>query len=301
MFVPVAHVARSLLSSVVAIFTSTNMPASVVFSQFLPLLAVKIGRFVTNVDEPYQDYCDPDIDFSLKVVEKVDTQYDGLDSKAAQQSFTSELTALLSSTFSKRHKTSIRIITNQIKTYYLDNNGECFRNAVQSESVRRWIEQTVDEGEDIYFVVGYRTINDAYVATRTGAQVGMGGKLVMPVSAGLTAAGVVVPLGSIFDPGLTGSVGYTDEQQRLFVSQGEQIIAVQYRKVSFKWFASKTADRATLAKKTQWEQYDRPRYLHSDGIDRVEVDLEDDLAFEGEREKHSIGSEEIIFSAQIQE
>lgn len=288
----------SLLSSVADTFISA-MPADVVFSQFLPLLGVKIGRFVTNVDEPYRDYHDPDIGSSFKVVEKIETQYDGLDSQAAHQSFASELTSLLSTSFSKRHKTSIRITTNQVKTYYLDNNGECFRNAVQSEDIRRWIEQTIDEGEDIYFVVGYRTITDARVTAHTGAQVVSGGKLVMPVSAGFAAAGVVVPLGSLVDPGLAGSVGHTDDQQRLFVAQGEQIITVQYRKVCFKWFSSKTADKATLAKKTQWERYDRPRYLHSDGDDMVEVDLEDDLALEGEREKYIVGSEEIIFSAQI--
>jgi hypothetical protein len=147
-------------------------------------------------------------------------------------------------------------------------------------------------------VVGYRTITDARVAAHTEAQVVSSGKLVMPVSAGLAAAGVGVPLGSLLDPGLARSVGHTDDQQMLFVAQGEQIIAVQYRKICFKWFSSKTADKATLAKKTQWERYDRRRYLHSDGDDMVEVDLEDDLALEGERQKYMVGSE-IIFSAQI--
>ena len=50
-----------------------------------------------------------------------------------------------------------------------------------------------------------------------------------------------------------------------------------------------------LAKKTKWERYDRPRYLHGDGEDRV--DLEDNLALEGDREKYTIESREIFFSA----
>ncbi len=52
-----------------------------------------------------------------------------------------------------------------------------------------------------------------------------------------------------------------------------------------------------LAKKTQWEKYNRPRYLHGDGEDRVEVDLKDNLALEGDREKYIIESGEIFFSA----
>ena len=128
-----------LVLSLFCSFASTLliMPADVVFSQFLPLLGIRIGRFVTNVDEPYRDYCDLDIGLSFKVVEKVETQYDGLDSQTVYQSIASELTSFLSTSFSKRHKSSIRITTNQVKTCYLDNNGEYFRNAVQSEDIRR--------------------------------------------------------------------------------------------------------------------------------------------------------------------
>ncbi|KAH8696503.1 hypothetical protein BGW36DRAFT_381128 [Talaromyces proteolyticus] len=54
--------------------------------------------------------------------------------------------------------------------------------------MRRWIERKVKGDDDIYFVIGYRTITDAHVEARGGVQVVLGGKLVMPVSAGLTAA-----------------------------------------------------------------------------------------------------------------
>ncbi len=93
----------------------------------------------------------------------------------------------------------------------------------------------MDEGEDTYFVVGYRTIIDARVAAHTGGQLVSGGKLVMPVSAALAATGVVVPIGNLADPGLASSGGRMEDQQRQFVAQGEQIIAVQYRKVCFRW------------------------------------------------------------------
>ena len=120
--------------------------------------------------------------------------------------------------------------------------------------------------------VGYHTIMDARVAAQAGGQITSGGKLVMPISAALAATGVVVPIGNLADPGLAASGGRTEDHQRQFVARGEQIIAVQYRKVCFKWFSSKNADKATLAKRTQWERYDRPRYLKSDGEDMVEVD-----------------------------
>jgi len=277
------------------------MPVSILLAQlFLPQSAVKLGRFVTNVNEPHRDYHDPNTSRNFSIVEKVETDYDGVDTLTNHRNFASELTSFLSSSFSRRAKTSIRITTNQVKTYYLDNNGQWFRNTVQSEDVRMWIERTIDEGEDIYIVVGYHTILDARITEQSGEQTDSSGKVVLPISAAMAAmaaTGVVVPFGNIADPGLAGASGRTEDQQRQFVARGERIIAVQYRKLRFRWFSSKNVvDKVTLAKETQWKRYDRPRYLQSDGADMVEVELDDDLALEGSCEKYTAESGEIIFS-----
>lgn len=82
----------------------------------------------------------------------------------------------------------------------------------------------------------------------------MGGNTVIPVSVALAALGVVVPMGNLADPGLEGSCGQTDDEQRHFIAPGEQVFAVQYRKVRCRWFASNKIDKITLAKKTWWEK-----------------------------------------------
>lgn len=261
------------------------MPVSILLPQFfLPQTAVKLGRFVTNVHEPHRYYHDPSPRSDFSVVEKVETNYDSIDTLAGHYNFVSDLTSFLSSSLSNTTKTSIRIRTKQVKTYYLDNNGQWFRDVVQLEDVRKWIERTIDEGEDIYVVVGFHTVLDARVGEQSGEERGFGGKLVMPISTALAATGAVVPFGNLADPRLAGNNGRTEYQQRQFVAQGEQIIAVQYRKVRFRFLSSKSVGKATLAKETRWERYDRPRYLQSDGEDIVEVELEDDLTLEGVRE-----------------
>jgi hypothetical protein len=53
----------------------------------------------------------------------------------------------------------------------------------------------------------------------------------------------------------------------------------------------------TLAKKTWWERYDRPRYLQSEIEDMIEVELEDEIALEGDRDECAIGSGEVLVSA----
>ncbi|XTI94952.1 hypothetical protein V2W45_1443167 [Cenococcum geophilum] len=51
----------------------------------------------------------------------------------------------------------------------------------------------------------------------------------------------------------------------------------------------------TLAKKTWWERYDRPRYLQSEIEDIIEVELEEDeIALEGDRDECAIESGEVF-------
>jgi hypothetical protein len=274
------------------------MCASVLLPQFfLPQSAIKLGRFITNIDEPHRDYHDPSPCKGFSIIEKIETHYDSINTHGGHRNFASDLTAFLSSSISRRTKASIRITTNQVKTYYLDNNGQWFRDAIRSEDVRKWIERTIDEGEDIYVVVGYHTALDARIAQQSREQEGLDGKLVIPLSSVLATSGVVVPFGDLADPGLAGSTGRAEGRQRQFVAQGEQIIAVQYRKIRFRFFSSKSVDKATLGREARWERYDRPRSVQSDREDMVEVSLEDDLSLEDYREKCIAGSGEIVFSS----
>ena len=272
------------------------MPASVLLPNFfLPRSAVNLGRFVTNIDEPYQDFYDASYDVTSEITEKVQTQFDSLHRSASHRRFTSDLTSFLSSSFSKRSRTLIRITADQVKTYYLNNNGRWFREVVQLEETRKWIEKTIDEGEEIYVVVGYHTIFDAHITEQCGGQGTSGGNLGIPVSTALATTGVVVPFTNLADPGLAGSHGRAEDEQRQFVARGEQICAVQYRKVRLRWFVGSKSDKMTLAKETRWERYDRPRYLESDGEDMIEVELGNDLVLEGDREECKVGLEEEVF------
>ncbi|OCL05461.1 hypothetical protein AOQ84DRAFT_379564 [Glonium stellatum] len=113
------------------------MPRSILLSRFfLPLSAVGLGRFVTSLDDPHQDYHNPICNASPKVTEKVQTQYDSIRHTFNYQNVASQLTAFLSSSFSKRLKASIQITADQAKTYYLNNAGQWFRHAVQSRETR---------------------------------------------------------------------------------------------------------------------------------------------------------------------
>src|SRR6266566_3083744 len=155
------------------------MPRSILLSQFfLPLSAIGLGRFVTSLDDPHQDYHNPICNASPEVTEKVQTQYNSIHYSFNYQNVASQLTTFLSSSFSKRLKASIWITADQAKTYYLNNAGQWFRHAVQSQETREWIERTIDEGEDIYVVVAYQTLSNARIIKLEG-QRAAGGNLVI--------------------------------------------------------------------------------------------------------------------------
>jgi hypothetical protein len=252
------------------------MPTGVLLPQFLlPLAAVNLGRFVISIDEPHIDYHDPLCDMRSDVTGKVQTKYDSTNSSVDDRSFASQLTSFLSSTFSKRAATSVRITSDQVNTYFLNNTGKWFEAAVEHEETRKWIERMIDEGEDIYVVIGYYTLVDAHIVEQTGGRGAFGVKAILPVSAALTAIGVVIPFGGLTNPGVEAYHGRMEDEQRQFIAQGEQICAVQYRKVRHSWFASNKVDKTKLVKETLWKRYDQPRDVQDDEEDMIGVDLDD--------------------------
>lgn len=261
---------------------------------FLPLSAVSLGRFVTSFEEPHQDYHDPMDRIHADTLEEIQIRYESSYRKIIDRNLTSHLTSFLSSSFSKRLSAFIHVRADQAKTYHLNNPGQWFRSAVQSQETRKWIEKILDEGEDIYVVVAYHTLQDARITEYIGTQSSVGGNAVIPVSTALAASGVVVPFGNLVDPGLEGFRSGAEDEQRRFIAPGEQVFAVQYRKVRSKWFARNTVDEMTLAKKTWWEKYDRSRYLQSKAKDMIEVELGDEVELEGDCYEWATGSGEVL-------
>jgi hypothetical protein len=73
--------------------------------------------------------------------------------------------------------------------------------------VERWFERAIDQGDDVYFVVGFHTVIDAqiiYVSVEVNEHTG---RLSLPIGLTLNAAGVISPLGDITDDGSGLEVG----------------------------------------------------------------------------------------------
>ncbi|EXK38548.1 hypothetical protein FOXG_04819 [Fusarium oxysporum f. sp. lycopersici 4287] len=102
------------------------------------------------------------------------------------------------------------------------------------------------------------------------------------------SAGAGVPLGAILAGGidLTGGLadiqgnlrrGNSAQETQIYLSPTEQVYAVGYRRIGFKWFASKNIDSAFLDVKNRWKVMgeEMMRDEDEDEEDIIEADLEE--------------------------
>ena len=143
------------------------MRQSVLLPQtFLPLQSVQLGRLVLNVQQPHSDFLDPVPIDPQDIIVKPADQFQGQESSATTKEFGSALCHLLSLLRSKQQGIVTRITSDRVTTYLLNNSGHWFRQAVQNEDARKWIESANRRGDDIYFVAGYHTLCSMHVSTK---------------------------------------------------------------------------------------------------------------------------------------
>ncbi len=271
---------------------------TLIYHTFLSVESIRLGRLVRNVDEPQSDYLDPDCDLRPEsVIITPHLRYEEVQQSTTDKSFTAVLTRLMSASRARRNKAYTQVTTDRVTTYQLGNSGSWFKSAIKTETAREWIKESIDQGDDIYVVVGYHTMLDAQVVEGAAGAMETSGQLGLPVTeVALAATGVMVPLGDIADPRVAGNNIKKQGIQRQFVADGEQICAVQYRKVRFKWFSSRNLDAALLEKDTRWKMCWNIRGQEIGANDVVEVDLHDELEIEGDREKYTSETEgEFLF------
>lgn len=269
---------------------------------FLPLGAVKLGRFVTSIKHPHQNYHDP---LSPTIVrqdsELISTRESYTGDRTSNNSLRlgSSLSSLLSAGFSKQTKTRTQITTEHAKTYTLANSDAWFDDATQLPAARAWIERNIDRGRDIYLIVGYHTVTDARVRQAAVAQGGTTGEIVLPVGMALAGAAGVGPvaipsaLQDVMDPSITMEKLESDGEAQRCVFRGEQVCAVEYRKVKHRWLSGRDLNRARLDERVHcWSSVEQSRgdEGEEDDEDVIEVQL-GDVNVEGGWESEVIGGE----------
>jgi hypothetical protein len=281
------------------------MTLSVISSDFfLPLGSVKLGRLVKSVEFPTHNYHDPPYSQAPEATPVVRSQYKRILQGESSTGFASKLTSLMSSGFSKRANTRVRIETDTVKTYILDNSEAWFMEATDFDETRRWIERAIG-GDGIRLVVGFHTVTDARIVHESIEGHQLSGQVTLPVGLSLAAVGIVAPLGNIVDTAVSGNQRVLDGAKTQFLAPGEQICALQYRAVSHRWLYSKEVANLKLSKVPRWTAYEGWRHASIDEVedepDLLEVETEGFEQPEGDWEEEEDEDGEVLLVRLVEE
>ncbi len=101
-------------------------------------------------------------------------------------------------------------------------------------------------------IVGITSLTDVNPVVASAHRQDVGGQINVPVGFSLDAAGVIIPFAGLIDPEVEGANQSFSHTQTRHLASGEQVCALQYRKVSHKWFSNRRIGSASPSKTRQW-------------------------------------------------
>ncbi|KAF8252037.1 hypothetical protein K440DRAFT_658308 [Wilcoxina mikolae CBS 423.85] len=264
--------------------------------QFLAPDAVELGRLVLNAEYPEQDFYRPEpVAEDCITLVRLESFQDSL-ARSEGSRFHAFLTRLLSVSFGIQDDSKTVVQSVICKTYQLKNSGAYFRNICKADETREWLEEVMQSGNDVYLVVGIKTLTDARITqSQQRSKTGRGG-VEIPLGQLTAAVTTVVGHGGF---GVGGSRTSDIEKTAAFVVPGEQVYAVQYRRVQFAWYSRRDIDKASLENGNRWKVYVSGGRGGYDGYDNIfDVELEDSpdkSGLENDCESVMLGDEEVLF------
>lgn len=229
--------------------------SSVLLDSLLPVEAVGLGRLVLNVRFPNQDYCEPD---EPPVADGIVTQrlenFDYSSEQGDASSIQLILSTLLSGTRGSENGSSIDLSSFICISRQLQNSGQFFEKFCALGKTRAWLERAIRRRKNVFLVTGTKTVTDARIGTteRTGTSSEV--NFQVPTSLLTAAAGLPLPDG-LLDVGAGGKRSADNSEKHSFLAPGEQVFAVQYRKVRVSWLSNRDVDHACLESGNRWKVY----------------------------------------------
>jgi hypothetical protein len=242
---------------------------------FLPQNSVKLGRFITNIDHPHQNYHDPPANQTPGTLTSPFEALSGYTCKENSAGFSSVLCNSISPELSEQLKARVKIKGERVNTYVLDNPEEWFNQAMAALGTRTWIERQIDNDNRIFMIVGFTTITNARITQVIGRGYGTSGRVEIP-DISTSVAGLSIPFIEGVEPSAGADCNHSQNMHTYFTAPGEYISALQYRKVQHKWLSRKRLEALQLSKSPRWISVESSR----GGEDDVDEDEEDVIEVE---------------------
>lgn len=229
-------------------------PRSLIQPTLLPPSSVKLGRLVLSPYSPHQDYVDPPVPSTPEISKNTQSNFTTQLTSNTSTKLRSRLTALIAASRTTTSSSTVTLSAAQGTTYTLHNSGAWFRAACRAPEVREWFEGAVlgAAATNVYLVVGYHTLTDVcFAAQEEGSEIAAGGVRVESGLLGPVLSGTGAGLDADVEVGVRRTSDWAGRKE--WAEGGERVWAVQYRKVGFRWFASRRIEKGELERENRWK------------------------------------------------
>lgn len=264
-------------------------------NHLLPIHAVQLGNFVLDIANPDQDFHLPSIDGYEKDISSIRSDsFENSTSETKSSSFEVLISKLLGSAYDTSENEAQGIIADATTTHTLRNSGDWFRATCKSNAARDWLSEAVRSGQDAYLVVGMKTLTNAQITVKK-------------TKTKKANTWFHIPLAQFIDwTNMLGTLvcnckwkGDTKNLTSSISIPGEQIYAVQYRRVRFSRFSNQNVEKARLESGTRWEVYVGGRGNEGESSTQIiEPSMDDDVGtndLQGAYERFVSGEDEFIY------
>jgi hypothetical protein len=244
-------------------------------SLLVPTEDVAIGDLVVDPQHPHHGFysCTKILEANVSVSLKTNFKEKEKDSRS--YGLRGALSQIAKASFKSMQKETINFSTAQENTYKLINSDSWFETILTDDATKGYLQKNIlERGKDVYFVVGYRTIKDSKVNHTDATGSHLSGNFEIPVSQ-LLAPGDISHISHQVNPAISASKKKEQEAQQTYKAVGEQVYAVEYRKISFEFFSKKKVDKAFLQHGSRWEIFWSSRGQEDDEDNIVEAKLVD--------------------------
>lgn len=253
---------------------------AILLNSLLPIESVQLGRFVANAMQPHQDFLDLPVGPQSKdILIKHHENFKDILNHSRNSKVRSRLTALLSISYHTQGTSTATLIAEKATTYQLLNSGSWLENACAADDTRTWLEKCLEYTEDVYLVVGYYALTNPSCTQKSTFGGSTGGDIQLSVGAGGAVPSLVQ---NTLGARVNSLREVNNQRECTFSGSGEQIYAVQYRKLRFSWYSSRDIKNSFLEPNNRWKVFweagARGEESEDEGEDDVlEVDFADEF------------------------
>ncbi|EHK97467.1 hypothetical protein M7I_6774 [Glarea lozoyensis 74030] len=149
-------------------------------------------------------------------------------------------------TFSRSESSNDDLVARQGRMYTLNQPKAVFKELCKNRAVRVWLEEQIEERNQVYFVIGVDTLFEARTSGGEEVASQQAANITVPVAEALG-----VPAGGAMDVGLNAEHAHSHGTHLGYQALGENIYAIRLQKVKFSIWET-DVDSAKLQRGECW-------------------------------------------------